>query len=113
MMGMVTDHVAGRLAFLKAELEITDAQMPKWDAFVEAVRAAAKTTATMWQSMMPQQQQTLSARVHQNVKALTARLEALQKVESALDPLYSSLAEQQKRTADQLMVSPMGMMGMM
>ena len=32
MMGMA-DHVEGRIAFLKVELKITDAQMPQWNAF--------------------------------------------------------------------------------
>ena len=32
MMGSMADHVEGRIAFLKTELKITDAQQPLWNA---------------------------------------------------------------------------------
>jgi hypothetical protein len=32
-------HIEGELAFLKAELKITDAQSKKWDAFADAASA--------------------------------------------------------------------------
>ncbi|ORE90722.1 Spy/CpxP family protein refolding chaperone [Aurantimonas sp. 22II-16-19i] len=35
-------RVDGRLAFIRTELKITDAQMPAWNAFAEAVRSAAQ-----------------------------------------------------------------------
>src|SRR5579862_3383633 len=38
MAAAMAGHVEGRLAFLKAELKITDAQMPLWDKFATAVR---------------------------------------------------------------------------
>jgi hypothetical protein len=40
MMGMA-DHVEGRIAYLKAELKITEAQMPQWNAFADALRSNA------------------------------------------------------------------------
>ena len=43
---------------------------------------------------------------------MTAHLEALRKLKSAIDPLYAALSDEQKKTADQLMVGPMGIMGM-
>jgi len=42
MMAAMTEHVEGRLAFLKTELKITDAQLPLWNAFAEAARGNAK-----------------------------------------------------------------------
>lgn len=33
MMCRMGEHVEGRLAYLKAELKITEAQMPQWNAF--------------------------------------------------------------------------------
>ncbi len=113
MMGMMADHVEGRLAFLKTELKITDEQMPKWTVFAETMRASATAMAGMRQSMMQGKQEQLPVRIDQNVKALSARLDAFKKVQAALEPLYASLSDEQKRTADQLIVSPMGMMGMM
>ena len=41
-MGMMTGHVEGRLAFLKTELKITDAQLPLWNAVADAIRTNAK-----------------------------------------------------------------------
>ncbi len=38
-------HVEGRLAFLKAELAITEAQAPQWAGFADALRIAADRTA--------------------------------------------------------------------
>lgn len=40
---MPIDRVEGRLAFLKTELRISDAQLPAWNAFAEAVRTNATT----------------------------------------------------------------------
>src|SRR6516164_758614 len=42
-MSMMADHVEGRLAFLKTELKITDAQLPLWNAVADAIRANAKS----------------------------------------------------------------------
>src|SRR5215472_16748746 len=47
MMAMMAGHVEGRLAFLKTELKITDAQLPLWNNFAEAVRANAKAMQDM------------------------------------------------------------------
>ena len=113
MMGMMTDHIEGRLAFLKTELKITETQTPQWDAFAGAVRASAKAMTGMQQSMMRGRQQALPARIEQNEKALSARLETLRKIKTAVEPLYAGFSEEQKQIADQLMVSPMGMLGMM
>src|SRR5215470_7148679 len=114
MMGSMADHVEGRIAFLKTELKITDAQQPLWNAVGDAMRANAKDMAammSMMQSMM-QPSGTLSEKLAGREKAMTAHLEALRKLKSAIDPLYAALSDEQKKTADQLMVGPMGIMGM-
>ena len=114
MMGSMADHVEGRIAFLKTELKITDAQQPLWNAVGDAMRANAKDTAAMMpmmQSMM-QPSGTLPEKLAGREKAMTAHLEALRKLKSAIDPLYAALSDEQKKAADQLMVGPMGIMGM-
>ncbi len=40
-MGMSFDHVESRIAFLKAEVQITDAQSAPWNAFTDTMRADA------------------------------------------------------------------------
>jgi len=114
MMGSMADHVEGRIAFLKTELKITDAQQPLWNAVGDAMRANAKDMAAMMpmmQSMM-QPSGTLPEKLAGREKAMTAHLEALRKLKAAIDPLYAALSDEQKKTADQLMVGPMGIMGM-
>jgi hypothetical protein len=114
MMGNMADHVEGRIAFLKTELKITDAQQPLWNAVGDAMRANAKDMAAMMpvmQSMM-QPSGTLPEKLDGREKAMTAHLEALRKLKAAIDPLYAALSDEQKKTADQLMVGPMGIMGM-
>ena len=41
---------------------------------------------------------------------MTAHLDALRQFKAAADPLYAALSAEQKKTADQLLMGPMGMM---
>jgi len=108
MMGGMTGHVEGRIAFLKTELKITDAQQPLWSAVADAMRASAKDMAAMMPTM--QSTGTLPEKLAAREKAMTAHLEALRKLKAAVEPLYATLSDDQKKTADQLMIGPMGMM---
>jgi hypothetical protein len=111
--GMPFQHVEGRLAFLKTELKITPAQQPQWDKFADAFRSVAKNAQGMMQQMM-------QGGVAKSTKApdvfaryetmLMARLDAVRSMKSAFVPLYESLNDDQKKSADELMTSPMGMM---
>jgi hypothetical protein len=115
IMGM-GEHVEGRIAFLKAELKITDAQLPQWNSFADALRANAKRMSEMRNTttqggMMGQDGTSLSApdRLDRMEKMMTAMLDALKATKSALGPLYAVLSDEQKKTADQLIHGPMGM----
>ncbi len=46
MMSMMASHVDDRLSSLKTDLKITDAQLPLWDSFADALRSAAKSMET-------------------------------------------------------------------
>lgn len=112
-MGQMMDpgRVAGRIAFLKAELKITDAQQPLWNAFTEALKANRAMMGDMQEMMMAAQgaaAPTLIQRIEGHERVLAARLEAVRGLKAALGPLYASFDEAQKRTADQLMM-PGGM----
>lgn len=109
------DHVEGRIAFIKTELKITDAQAPQWNAFADSVRTNAKSITEMHQSMAARQGgATLPERLAQEDKVLTEQLAALKKTEDALDKLYGVLSADQKKLADGIVLGPMGMpMGMM
>ena len=111
MMGAMARHVEGRLAFLKTELKITDAQLPLWNPVADAMRANAKTMGDMAGGMMGgSQTATLPDKLAMREKMMTAHLEALRKFKGAVDPLYAALSEEQKKTADELLTGPMGMM---
>jgi hypothetical protein len=114
-MGMMAGHVEGRLAFLKTELKITDVQLPLWNAVADAIRANAKSMSEMMSGGMmgSSQTATLPEKLALREKMMTAHLEALRKFKAPVDPLYAALSPEQKRTADELLMGPMGMMGMM
>ena len=110
-MGMAFEHIEDRIAFLNAELRITNAQKPQWDAFVNTLRENAKTHQSMHEQMtkggMPS---SWPERLAFQRKALSARLNRLNDLEAVAKPLYASLTEEQRELADQLLSGPMGMM---
>jgi hypothetical protein len=115
-MMMGAGHTEGRLAFIKAELKITDTQMPQWNAFADAVRGNVPAMNNMHQSMTSQHQVagTLPERLAMEDKALSAHVAAFKKVEDSLTKLYEVLSPEQRKVADGIVLGPMGMpMGMM
>ena len=110
-MGAMARRVEGRLAFLKTELKITDAQLPLWNAVADAIRTNTKVMGDMSGSMMGgSQTATLPDKLAMREKMMTAHLEALRRFKSAVEPLYAALSDEQKKTADELLMGPMGMM---
>jgi hypothetical protein len=118
-MGMI-DHVEGRIAFLRTELKITDAQTAVWNAFAAALRTNAQNLGTARRAMMGQmgagqpQLQTLTQRLDSQERWLSARLDGTRALKTAFTGLYRALSEEQKKTADEILAPHMGMgMGMM
>jgi hypothetical protein len=115
-MGMdTTDHIEGRVAFLRTELKITEAQQPAWNAFADALRANAKALGEMRGSMMSQQGAGagLVEKLAFQEKWLAARLDGTRAMKSTLTNLVSTFSDDQKKTADELLAPQMGMMPMM
>lgn len=115
-MGMDTiDHIEGRVAFLRTELKITEAQQPAWNAFADALRTNAKNLGEMRGSMMSQQGAGagLVEKLAFQEKWLAARLEGTRAMKSALTTLVSTFSDEQKKAADELLAPHMGMMPMM
>ena len=109
-MGMMApERVEGHVAFLKTEIKITDAQLPQWNAFADVLRKNAKVMSEA-RGMMMQAATAMSApdRADQEVKRLTARLEAIKATPAATRALYAVLTDAQKKTADELLVPAMG-----
>jgi len=110
-MQMMARHVEGRIAFLKTELKITDSQLPQWNAFAQAMRDNGAAMQGMQGMMMGMSQDgKFPDKLAAQEKMLSDRLEAIRKLKAAADPLYAVLSDDQKKTADELMVSPMGVM---
>ncbi len=110
-MGMPFEHTEGRIAFLKAELWITDAQTAQWNTLADAMRANAKIHRTMHEHMtkggMPS---SWSERLTFQQKTLSSRLDGLKALDAAYKSLYAVMTEDQKKLAEQLLSGPMGMM---
>jgi gamma-glutamyl phosphate reductase len=107
------DRVEGRIAFLRTELKITDAQSGAWNTFADALRANAKNLGEVRSSMMAGAQQSLIDRLALQEKWLAARLEGTRAIKSALTNIVSTFSDDQKKTADELLAPHMGMIAMM
>lgn len=130
-----TQHLEGRLAFLKTELKITDTQTPQWNAFADAVRANAKRMSELRRTMISNDMMgqgmmmgpgkmmssraglalSLPERLDRAERHMMVHLEMLRAMKGSTKELYAVLSGNQKRLADQLIHGPMGvgMMGMM
>jgi LTXXQ motif family protein len=106
IMGMA-DHVEGRIAFLKAELKITDAQLSQWNTFADALRGNARQTAEMLATAGQATALNAPDRLDRREKMLTSMLAMVRSTKAALSPLYSVLSNEQKKQADSLLREPM------
>ena len=98
--------VQGRLAYVKAELGITDAQASAWDGYASAVSAQVTSMQGMHAGMM-QAIQSGSAmdRIDAHIKAMEAMVESLKALKPATEALYAVLTDEQKQKADLLLVT--------
>lgn len=97
-------HINGQIAFYKAELQITDAQLPQWNAYADALRVGAKDIqAASTQAMQGAGVTSAIGQMDQRISILSATLEAIKQAEAAGKPLYAMLTDEQKKTADELM----------
>jgi hypothetical protein len=125
-----TDHVEGRIAFLKAELKITDDQTPQWEPVAKAMRDQSAAITALRNEIRSernksagenkgagehdraQRRQALTAPEILNLrakvmdartKALAVRAEGQRQFAAAFGTLYNRLNDDQKKTADQLL----------
>ena len=110
-MGMPFEHVEGRIAYLKAELKVTDAQSAPWNAFADTMRADATAMKAMHEGMgktpMPA---AMPDRMAARRKMMSERMAMMDRSEASMKALYGALSTGQQTTFDQLMSGPMGMM---
>jgi hypothetical protein len=108
MTELPTDRLEGRIAFLHAELQITEAQMPVWNEFADVLRTSAKRTAEAGTPNPERPATSAVDHLDNHERWLTARLESVRALKAAYTKLYAALDDHQKKTADQLVTHQMG-----
>lgn len=118
MMSMMQEklsHAKDRVGELKTTLKITEAQMPAWNKFADTLLAAAKSMEESMNAMHNKMMQSggaasLPDKLEQRVKMASGHVESLKAIKTALDPLYASFSDEQKKLADEAKIGPMGAM---
>jgi LTXXQ motif family protein len=115
MMREKLSHAGDRVAALKTELKITEAQTPAWNKFADAFLVSAKSMEEAMDAMHHKMMQSgaaasLPEKLEHHAKMAAAHLARLQAIKDALDPLYASFSDEQKKLADGLNIGPMGVM---
>ena len=97
-------HIEGRIAFLKAELKITDAQAPQFDKLAAAMRENAKAKQEAFEQLRADRDKPRTAldNVEMRAKFAALRTANAQRFLAAFKPLYESLSDEQKKAADEL-----------
>ena len=100
-----TRHIEGRIAFLKTELKITDAQAPQFERVAQAMRDNAKAMEQAMGQMRGNRDQPSNAvqRLEMRAQFATLRAQSSQRFLDAFKPLYASLSDDQKKAADEML----------
>ncbi|MDY0885613.1 Spy/CpxP family protein refolding chaperone [Dongia soli] len=88
-------HIDGRLAFLKAELKITDAQESLWQHYADDLRNSAGKMAEHCAAMTGEQAKaalSLPERLKLQETFMAQQLDVLRAMERSLQPLYDALS---------------------
>ncbi len=98
-------HIEGRIAFLKTELKITDAQAPQWEKVAAAMRENAAERRQAFEQMHHDHDKPRSAVEMLEMRARLGefRSKQTQRFLAAFKPLYESFSPEQKQTADELL----------
>lgn len=119
--GDAGQHIEGRIAFLKAELKITDAQTRQWDLYAAFMRDVAKTRADAQaerqaarkaakpqerpapgEGRQPRERKPLLDRLGDQEERLQTMLQLAQKRKAATENLFKVLNDEQKKLAEDL-----------
>jgi hypothetical protein len=108
------DRVEGRLAFVKAELKITEAQTPAWNDLAATIRSAAKQHNERMKTVFKEaQEKTLLERLDAQEQFMGARIDEIKQIKGSLKALYAVLSDEQKKEADSVVLPMVGMGGPM
>jgi hypothetical protein len=102
--GKISTFAEGRIAFLKAELGITDAQKSAWDAYTVTINGNLQSMQGMWQTMKTVvEAKTPADRLDAQIAAMESRVAVLKEVKPALEKLYAALSDEQKKKAEEVL----------
>ena len=99
-----------KLAYMKADLGITDAQASAWEDYARAVRAQQAAMETLRGDMLKAMGGSALDRMDARIKALETVVDNLKALKPATTALYAVLTDAQKEKADQLLGGACGMM---
>lgn len=95
--------VDARLAYLKDELKITDAEGEAWNGYAEAIKGRVTNMQSMRQGMIDAMQKGGAIeRMDARINGMEAILEAMKAFKPATEKLYGVLTAEQKKIADEL-----------
>ncbi|MBR1127906.1 Spy/CpxP family protein refolding chaperone [Bradyrhizobium iriomotense] len=100
----VTERLEGRIAFLKAELQISDRQAADWNGVADALRSSRQHLLEARKMLAMDDRLGSADRLEHYERHLSERLEAIKSARQALMRLYASLNESQKQTADTILL---------
>lgn len=95
--------IDGQIADLQKRLNITEAQKPQFDALAQAIRQNAQAMDALMQQEQQRQPRNAVEDLRASVKLAQEEADGLKRLLPAMEALYASLSDQQKRTADQLL----------
>jgi hypothetical protein len=105
-----SERVEARLAYIKTALKISDAQLPQWNKFADAMRKwAGERDKRMqaWQSGrkagVEHRMPTAIERLELSQKRLAAQQQRLTEMIAVEKPLYAALSPEQQKIADQVL----------
>lgn len=95
----------GRIAFLEAELEITESQKKQFEEYATSVRENLAHMQNMRENMHNMMQSdTPVERLDMHITMMEDRLETLKEIQEPLEALFETLTDAQKEKASQLML---------
>lgn len=104
MMAGSSAHAEGRIAFLRAELAITDAQKSVWEAHAAQIRKNLQSMQDMQKTMMSMMDaKSPIERIDAIIVMMDKRAQSLKEIKPTLAALYAVLSADQKKKADQIL----------
>lgn len=110
MMCGFTEHLDGRLAYLKAELKLTSEQTGAWENFADAWRAAAQKASAKCASTDDRPDNSkppVLQKLQKMENHMADHLDIVRAQKAAIEPLFTALSDEQRKTASETLTSIM------